>query len=25
VLVHGTMLAALVLAYWRRFHAPGRS
>jgi lipopolysaccharide export system permease protein len=25
VLVHGTMLAALVLAFWRRFHAPGRS
>jgi len=25
VLVHGTMLAVLVMAYWRRFHAPGRS
>jgi lipopolysaccharide export system permease protein len=25
VLVHGTMLVVLVLAYWRRFHAPGRS
>lgn len=25
VLVHGTMLAVLFLAYWRRFHAPGRS
>jgi len=24
-LVHGAMLAVLALAYWRRFHAPGRA
>ena len=24
-LAHGTMLLVLVLAFWRRFHAPGRS